>query len=515
MKKRLLAIFLTLAMALALFPVSAWAADAPWAQSAVDALNGIYGSSDSNGPFSASDTVMTEQDLSTLLTATGWTTDVPLSSETPNPSLTRGTACTVLADVFGLPIGDHSAIQYLFDQNIINGESTDNLNESGTVTHAQFAVLAYRVLNFTGGGMGSSNTVLKPGTEEYFAWMYLAARRCVPFQSNAVNTPIGTVDDFTTYDGLLKDDAYTDDSTVIGVNTAEKSGEGIWNAWVSALSEPKIGGLEGFDNAIAASTPYNGEETMIETATHLMGAFIAQYEEKNGVKPAIFTDVEPGDWWYDGVMYSFDAGYISGLGNGTFEPETRLPLYEFAVLLYRIHPAQSADISGVELPFLTDIESSAEFSEYEKTVMNNENVQKAMKTAVALGYLSWKDGSSADFDPTATVSRQDAAADLLKACAGGKNVDLSLDSVNTDILDRFADKNAIEEDAAPYLAYAVSHGMLSGTANGNLDVDGSVTRAQAGVLLYRTLIGLDQTKMHDYPESLDYVLPTTATEEGN
>src|SRR5699024_6369834 len=44
------------------------------------------------------------------------------------------------------------------------------------------AVLAYRVLNAVGGGFGSS-TGLKPGTDDYFAWMYLAARSCVGFDT--------------------------------------------------------------------------------------------------------------------------------------------------------------------------------------------------------------------------------------------------------------------------------------------------------------------------------------------
>ena len=105
----------------------------------------------------------------------GWDTDKVSSGDSEN--LSRGTACEVLADVFGLPVPEgKTAIQYLYDQNIISGKANGNLAESDPVTKAQFAVLTYRVLNSVGGGMGSS-TALKPGTKEYFAWMYLAARK--------------------------------------------------------------------------------------------------------------------------------------------------------------------------------------------------------------------------------------------------------------------------------------------------------------------------------------------------
>ena len=500
--RRWLAGLLCTALLACLLPTAALAEDAPWAGDAVEKLNGIYG----EGVFSADDGDMTEEDVNAILEKTGWETDVALSEAPESPPLTRTKACDVLADVFRLPVGSgETAITYLYEKNIINGEASGNLNPNGTVSKAQFAVLTYRVLNAVGGGMADIADALKPGTDAYFAWMYLAARRCVSFQSNQLNATIGSVTNFTTYGGIKKAE-YTDESQVVEVLTEAKAGEAIWNAWVSALSEPRIGGLEDFDSN--SSIEYNGDEPMIAAATRLMGVFIEAYTEANSTPPTIFTDVTPDDWWYDGVMYSFDESYINGLGNGTFEPETRLPLYEFAVLLYRINPVEAEEIAGITLPFLENIESNENLSEYEKDVMSRENVQNAMKAAVSKGYLSWADGGNQDFDPTETVSRQHAIADILKACAEGKSVALNLDSVNTGILDRFADADTVKEAAEQYIAYAVSRGMVSGTTATTLAPNDSVTRAQAGVLLYRTLIGLDESKMQDYRENVSDVLTT-------
>ena len=33
-----------------------------------------------------------------------------------------------------------------------------------------------------------------------------------------------------------------------------------------------------------------------------------------------FSDVNPGDWFYDNVMDAVENGYISGMGDGTFNP---------------------------------------------------------------------------------------------------------------------------------------------------------------------------------------------------
>lgn len=494
--KRWLCGGMCLLLLLGLLPAAAQAEEgtAAWAGEAVETLCKIYGSdlgvSDSLEP-------MTKAQAAAVFTYMGNT--AVAATLTGQGNLTRGEACTALTQAFAIPTGEKAAILYLYERNIINGKSAGELDENGTVSCADFAVLTYRVLNFVGGGLGSIVEQLKPGTEAYFAWMYLAARRCVAFQSNQLETSMNSVSDFSTYDGIDETE-YTDGSTVVEVETALKSGEEIWDAWVAALSEPKIGGLDDFDKELEET--YRGNETMKAAATRLMGAFISAYTVQYGSAPTIFTDVTMEDWWYDGVMYSFDAGYISGLGNGTFEPNYRLPLYEFAVLLYRINPVDASELENITLPFL----ENGDFSEYEQAVMGNPSVQNAMKAAIKEGYFSWAAWEDEDFDPTATAARKDAISDILKACAAGKGVELDLDSVNPSVLDRFENTNGLEDTQKRYLAYAVSCGMVNGTSATKLSPDEPVSRADAGVLLYRMLIGLDESKMHDYEQNIQNAL---------
>ena len=192
---------LCLVLLLGLLPAAALAEETGgqgthWAQSAVDQLNEIYElpkSGEGSTSFSVSEQAMTVSEVTALLKAMGCSTDkLKNDSDGTSEPLTRGQACAVLADVFSLPVtGNQSAIQYLFQQNIISGTSANDPDESGSVSQAEFAVLTYRVLNAVGGGLGSSNKALKPGTDEYFAWMYLAARDCVSFSTEGST---GTID---------------------------------------------------------------------------------------------------------------------------------------------------------------------------------------------------------------------------------------------------------------------------------------------------------------------------------
>ena len=432
MKKKLLSAALALALCLMLLPGTALAAEADWAKDAVDKLNGIYG----ENLFSANDGTMTVAELNTLMGNAGWDTDKVSSGDSEN--LSRGTACEVLADVFDLPVPEgKTAIQYLYDQNIISGKANGNLAESDPVTKAEFTVLTYRVLNSVGGGMGSS-TALKPGAEEYFAWMYLAARK---------------------YDGV----EFTADSAEGNIGADQ------WNAWYGQAG-------------ITSEAGYPGEST-----TKLEAAVKLVFEYINPTPGQIFDDVVPGSGFYDGVMYLFDRGIISGNGDGTFDPNAPLPRYQLAVLLAR-----------------ADEQTFTSSDSTDKTYSIRESIKYAIKQGYMTGTLSndtaaWDPGKDADWSKTAT--REETILAIMKQ----QEVDTS--AVNTAVLDRFSDAGSVSDAAKPYVAYAVSIGLVQGGQGGTIDPQGAVNRGTVGVLLYRTLIGLDTSKMQDYRENVSYVLP--------
>ena len=200
-KKRWLAGLLAAVLLTALLPATVLAAD-HWAKSAVDTLNRIYNTT----VFSTDETTMTVDNARTALSAMG----SPVERLDGKTEFTRALACEVLADAFALQVpAGKTAIQYLYERNIINGVSENNLAENGSVTYAQFAVLTYRVLNSVGGGLGSE-TNLQPGTDAYYAWMYLAVRKCAPFTTADGDKQIKDVTGFKTYQSSALKEGYND-----------------------------------------------------------------------------------------------------------------------------------------------------------------------------------------------------------------------------------------------------------------------------------------------------------------
>ena len=483
--KKLLAVLLSVLLLASLLPTGVMAAgeNADWATSAVTALEKVYGT----GMFSNSTDNMKEKDLAGMLgeSKTGWTVSDKISlDQSGDTLLTRSKACKVLAEVFSLDISSSSsAIKYLYDQNIINGtDANGTLNENGPVSHAEFAVLTYRVLNAVGGGMGSDITGLKPGTDEYYAWLYLVVRYCIPF-----DTSVDTLIKDATIETYVGSEKGSDDLTgrpVYRVKTESKTGQEIWNAWVNALKDPNIGGDANF-----SASDYNENDTLLQAATKLIRQFTKQ--KYNG-RMVVFHDVTDNEWFYDGIMYLADRNYTIGYGDGQFGPDHVLPRFELAVLLARVDG------------FIESLKPG------------DNPIKKSIEHVVDMGYMSGDthEGEE-DWNPInddnwkATATREEATVAILKMIEETENIDTTSD--NLAILDRFTDKTDIAEASKPYLAYAVSMGLLSGTSETTLNPHGGVSRAQAGVLLYRTLIGVDQTKMKDYRDNVSYVLPT---EEG-
>ncbi len=471
-RNKLICIALSFCLFFSMFSGGSFAlsSDEHWSKPAVDTLNSIYGSN----IFVTSDDALSVADANKILADIG--TDVTTAED---DSFTRSDACTAVANVFDLPIGEEqSAIEYMYEKKIISGKADGTLDEGGVLSKAEFAVLTYRVLNFVGAGLFSGTQMLKPGTAEYFAWMYLSARRCVPF-SVAESVLNGKIADtmVNTYIVGSANLIYQD-----------KKGEQLWSAWLARLDELGVSHSE---------ATYNAEDTVIEAAVKLTNATRATQ---------IFTDVNLEDWFYDGVMYLFDNRIVSGNGDGTFAGNANTPLFQLAILM-----TQTDDIAGKEgAHFELDAQLNQTDPNAARLKLMVQKINYAVEKGYILGVTSLEDKGEGwnpadDTDWSRTTTREEAVYSVLKQ--QGRNVS----GTNTDILERFSDSSQVSETAKPYMAYAVSAGLINGERTGDeelgrLNPKGDVIRAALGVLLYRNLIGVDTTKMQDYAESVSYAL---------
>lgn len=474
-----LAALLSAVLLLGLLPVTSLAAPASWASDAVTALYNVY-----DVTFLSDDsTPMTIEAAADFFDAVGYET-------TETGPMTRSKACDILAQIYNLPVGSgaDAAIRYLYEKNVINGYKGEavNLGEDDPIDQASFAVLTYRVLNFVGGG-GGSTTALKPGTKEYFSWMYLAARRAVEFQSNT-NDKFDSDEWADIWNGYESTEKNED-----GTDRLDEDGNPIplhvngWKEWLSvAVDHQDISGK--FDAAKAAvdtllTNAADGKVSYLQAAV----AGVNELEVET-----IFIDVVPGDYYYDGVMYLFDQGIVSGYGDGAFRPRERLNRGSMVILMGEINDTLGTEIERIK------VETDRDWEIY---------APRIVELAQDLGYVDW---NGDDFDPSEDVTRRELIMGFLNASSAAGEIDGS----NLEVLERFDDYMNMydpeEDPAAHSLAYAVSHGMVSGSNDPNgplLLPDRVAERGVAGVLLYHVLIGLDKTKMRDYEENVEFVMP--------
>ena len=116
--------------------------------------------------------------------------------------------------------------------------------------------------------------------------------------------------------------------------------------------------------------------------------------------------------------------------------------------------------------------------------------------------------SAQDGDPwLQTATREEAIVAVMKQ----QDVDIS--NVNTAILDRFTGGDSAVTstitNAEEYVAFVVSRGLVNGTGT-SLALSTGTNRGEIGVLVYRVLIGLDTSKMHDYGQNVQNALGASA-----
>lgn len=205
---------------------------------------------------------------------------------------------------------------------------------------------------------------------------------------------------------------------------------------------------------------YNGETDVNFTTTRKF-TVIAENEKNSTewtvrvVVSSAFTDVNPGDWFYDNVMDAAQNGYVSGMGDGTFQPKKATTRAEFASMIAKAMGYTDSDATG-ETRF-TDVDADQWYAGAITYCYDN---------GIILGY---EDNT---FKPTQTITRQEAASILKNAF-----------NLNGSSSDKFPDDAKIANWAKANV-YAVKHSsLMKGDADGNFRPTDTMTRAEAASIM--------------------------------
>ena len=187
-----------------------------------------------------------------------------------------------------------------------------------------------------------------------------------------------------------------------------------------------------------------------------------------------FPDVEPTDWFYEAVDVLSDAGVIMGLPGGTFGPYQTVTRAQFAAMLSRALATPEA----VDEPF--------------DDVSDTDWFQAPVASLYEAGLLMGTTRTT--FSPSLGIPRQQVATLMIRALVyrfqtePQEGVEIALDSAQVDgWLAGFSDRYDIYAIHRAEVADAVRLGVVKGTLDGRFMPLGTLTRAQAAVLLHRAL----------------------------
>jgi len=177
-----------------------------------------------------------------------------------------------------------------------------------------------------------------------------------------------------------------------------------------------------------------------------------------------FDDLGNVLWAADAIENLAGRGIIKGVSQTHFAPNRTMTKAEFTAIVVRAFGFNTAPIGSI-----ADVKSD---KWYHKEVMIAEN----------LGVI--EADSKNRFYPEAAITREEIAMILFKALeASGQGFNIHDNST----LEKFIDKNNISSAAVSGMATLVGEGIIEGMPGNIIGPKYSATRAQAAVMLFRTL----------------------------
>ncbi|ODU54356.1 MAG: hypothetical protein ABT01_08725 [Clostridium sp. SCN 57-10] len=183
--------------------------------------------------------------------------------------------------------------------------------------------------------------------------------------------------------------------------------------------------------------------------------------------PVVFADAAT-HWAKDSINDMGSRMVVTGIGNGTYEPERSITRAEFAAIIVRaLGLAQSEGESG-----FGDVARSDWFNGY-------------VGTAVEYGLITGYDSTS--YGPNDAITREQAMAILARAMKK-TGLDTTLtDSQSAALLAAYTDGGAVSGYAKASVAACLKTGVVNGSSTTTLSPKDDVTRAEVAVMVQRLL----------------------------
>ena len=173
-----------------------------------------------------------------------------------------------------------------------------------------------------------------------------------------------------------------------------------------------------------------------------------------------FVDVDPSQWYHEGIDYALTNGLMSGMDDTTFEPDSTTTRAMIVAVLYRLDGSPEVAMAN-----FTDVPENAWYA-------------NAVAWGEANGVVSGYDEET--FGPEDSITREQMAA-ILYRYAQYKGIDVSAQAD----LSVYSDAGSVSDWANTSLSWANAEGLVSGMSDTELAPTGTATRAQVAAILMR------------------------------
>lgn len=176
---------------------------------------------------------------------------------------------------------------------------------------------------------------------------------------------------------------------------------------------------------------------------------------------ASFTDLNTNEYYHEAVDFALRNGYMKGMGNNIFSPNTALTRAQIITVLYRV--AGEPEVTG-----------ETSFKDVAADTWYTDAVIWAAQEEITTGMTAEL------FAPNFAVTREQMVTFFARYAEHE-----GFDTTSEQELDNYTDASKVSAYAVEYMKWAVETGLIKGVTDTTLVPTASSTRAQAATVLYR------------------------------
>lgn len=173
-----------------------------------------------------------------------------------------------------------------------------------------------------------------------------------------------------------------------------------------------------------------------------------------------YVDAQGYVWYSEGIKYCVNNGYMTGVSDNLFRPNSTVTRAMFVTILSKLDEADTSEYLG------------SSFDDVPEDTWYSKSVEWAFRNGFTTGT------GDRMFSPNAGVSREQLAQ-FLYTYSKNKGYDFDLSAS----LDKYSDRESISKWAETAMSWAVANGLISGTSETTLSPGKKATRAQIALII--------------------------------